>query len=57
MTLIPLDMWNEIDAEILTDYEILGINPKKECSISVLVGKVNAVIVDEKGNKEKENLC
>jgi len=54
MTLIPLDLWNEIDAEVLTDYEIQGINPRKECSIPVLVGKVKAIILDEKGKQSEE---
>jgi len=47
-------MWNEIDVRILTDYEIHGINPRKECSISVLVGRVDALFVDENGNQSGE---
>ncbi|MCK4613253.1 MAG: hypothetical protein KAU14_00495 [Thermoplasmata archaeon] len=54
MTLIPLDMWNEINTRIVTDYEIFGLSHRKECLISVLVGKVTALIVDEKGNHSDE---
>ena len=49
-------MLNKIQAEtnILAEFDIYGINPKKECSIPMLVGNVRSVLVDEKGNKSSE---
>ncbi len=36
--LIP--KWSESDNEIFTDFEIGRINPREDCSLPVLVGKI-----------------
>lgn len=47
ISVIPLDIWTEIDTEILTEYEIKGINPRKECFLPALIGKVECILLDE----------
>lgn len=54
VSLIPLDVWSEAEKEILTDFEIGGINPRQECTLPVLVGKIKVMLTDEKGNQSKE---
>jgi hypothetical protein len=44
ISVIPLDIWTEIDTEILTEYEIKGINPRKECSLPALI---ECILLDE----------
>jgi hypothetical protein len=47
ISVIPLDIWIEIDTEIVTEYEIKGINPRKECSLPALIGRVTCILLDE----------
>ena len=54
VSLIPLDVWSEAETEVLTDFEIGGINPRQECTLPVLVGKIKCIIVDENKNQSKE---
>jgi hypothetical protein len=54
VSLIPLDVWSEAETEILTDFEIGGINPRQECTLPVLVGKIKCMLVDENREQSKE---
>ncbi len=54
VSLIPLDVWSEAETEVLTDFEIGGINPRQECTLPVLVGKIKCILVDENKNQSKE---
>jgi len=54
ISMLPMDLWKSIETEILTDHEAYGINPGKECSIQVLVGKVKCILVDNENNQSDE---
>lgn len=45
-TLIPLNIWNEIEFEHLIPYKIQGLSGKPECLIPVMVSKLKCMIMD-----------
>ena len=45
VSLIPLGIWENIEAEVMSDYIIGGIVPNKECSLPVKVGKVACKVI------------
>ena len=51
MSVIPLDLWTDAETEILTEHEIRGISPRKECAVPALVGNVRVVLLDENSNR------
>jgi len=54
ISLVPYDIWQDMEVDILTTYEMRGVVPKKECKVNVDVGKIKCRIVDEFGNKSGE---
>lgn len=50
VSLIPLTIWQEIDARVFSNYRISGIVPNKECSLPVKVGKAACTIIDKKSS-------
>ena len=53
MTLIPLNIWQDIETNIIADHEIKGVNPK-ECMIPVKIAKVRVVLFDLNGGNTDE---
>jgi hypothetical protein len=53
-SLLPLSLWEEIDTEIISDYQVRGLVPNPECKIDVKVGWVTGRIVDGQGNETPE---
>jgi hypothetical protein len=53
-SVIPLDIWTDLETTILTEQEIRGINPRKECTLPALIGKTKCILLDEEGNQSKE---
>ncbi len=47
-SLIPHKIWKNTNHEILATHDIAGLNPNEECKLSVNVGRINIVILDEK---------
>lgn len=54
ISVIPLDIWTDIENKILTEHEIQGINPRKECALPALIGKATCILLDEEGNQSRE---
>ena len=54
ISVIPYDLWYDLDRNVLGDYEMRGIIPKEECKVSVDVGKVRCLLTDKFGNTSKE---
>lgn len=58
ISVIPRRIWSKSDVKIFADHEMRGIVPINECSIPVIVGEIDAMVVDEKDNtKEISVLC
>lgn len=53
-SIIPLDLWQDLDLELEAEHEIHGINPTEECKIPVKVGKIKCILVDNEGNRSRE---
>jgi len=53
-SVIPLDIWTDLETKIITEHEIRGINPRKECTLPALIGKTKCILLDEEGNQSKE---
>jgi len=53
-SVIPFSMWKELPITRITTHKVQGINPKPECAIPIIIGKVKCVLLDEKGNQTKE---
>lgn len=53
-SILPLTVWEESDVEILGDYFVRGVVPKKECVLPVKIGWVRAMILDRFGNRTSE---
>ena len=49
-SILPLSLWEELEVEILANYFVRGLVPKKECKINVKVGWIKGRIVDNEGN-------
>ncbi|KPV62161.1 MAG: hypothetical protein AOA65_2053 [Candidatus Bathyarchaeota archaeon BA1] len=53
-SILPLSVWEPLDAQILGDYFVRGLVPKKECVLEVKVGWLTGIIIDEQGNTTPE---
>ena len=53
-SLIPFSMWKELPIIRITTHKVQGINPKPECAIPIIIGKVKCILLDETGNQTKE---
>lgn len=53
-SLLPLSLWEELEVEILADYFVRGLVPKKDCKIDVKIGWIKGKIVDKTGNTTPE---
>ena len=47
-------MWKEISVTRIIDHKVAGINPRPECSIPVIIGKVSCILLDEYSGKSRE---
>lgn len=54
LSVIPYPLWKNIIHKKITDYEIHGIVPKKECKIPAFIAEVSCFICDKSGNETKE---
>lgn len=52
--IIPFNIWKELEISVITNYEISGLNPKKECSVPAIIGKVKGILLDDEENQSKE---
>ncbi|MFQ5892026.1 MAG: hypothetical protein ACE5HW_04455 [Candidatus Methanofastidiosia archaeon] len=50
-SLIPNEIWKNIETEELAAHYIRGIIHKEECTLPVKVAKVKGIILDSKGNQ------
>ncbi len=48
ISLIPFSIWKDVGADRLADYHVKGIISKEECSIPVIIGRINLRLIDEK---------
>lgn len=53
-SVIPLEIWQDIETNILLDYQMRGIVPKEECKVPIKIAKVKAILFDEFDNKTPE---
>lgn len=51
---IPFNIWKDLDVRVMANYEIKGLNPRQECAIPSIIGKVVCILLDEQGNQTKE---
>ncbi|RLG25866.1 hypothetical protein DRN76_02165 [Methanosarcinales archaeon] len=51
-SLLPLEIWQDLETKILADYEVRGVAPKPECKVDVKVSKIKCVVFDELGNQK-----
>ncbi|MGB2841838.1 MAG: hypothetical protein WBC40_05095 [Halobacteriota archaeon] len=54
ISVIPFDIWQNAETEILTNYELTGIVPRRECKLPVLIGRIRCILLDKLGNMSKE---
>jgi len=47
ISLIPFSIWKDVEVERLADYYVKGVVPKEECSIPVIIGRINLRLMDE----------
>jgi len=47
ISLIPFSIWKDVEVERLADYHVKGVVPKEECSIPVIIGRINLRLMDE----------
>jgi len=52
ISIIPFDLWKDLDVEILAEHEMKGPIPDK--TMPVNVGYIKASLLDEEGNISKE---
>jgi len=52
-SLLPLDIWQDIEKTILADYVVRGVSPKPECKIDVKISKIGCIVFDELGNQKE----
>lgn len=43
---LPFSLWKSMEVEVIGESKLRGIIPKKECEVSVAVGKVKCMLVD-----------
>jgi len=48
ISVIPRRIWSSSDTTVLADHSMSGIVPIDECSIPVLVGEIDAMLIDDK---------
>lgn len=48
VSILPPAIWQEIEKEILGEYKIQGIVPKKDAFLQVKIANVSCVLMDEK---------
>lgn len=53
-SVIPQGIWKRIEKKIVTEHSMQGLSIKPECAISVIIGKVVCILIDEKGNQTSE---
>ncbi|HMF30694.1 MAG TPA: hypothetical protein VKK79_04735 [Candidatus Lokiarchaeia archaeon] len=53
-TLLPVSVWETLDIQVLGDYFVQGLVPRRECTLPVKIGLVTAVIFDDRGNISPE---
>jgi hypothetical protein len=53
-TLLPISVWETLDIQVLGDYFVQGLVPRRECTLPVKIGLVTAVILDDQGNISPE---
>ena len=53
-SIFPLTVWEEADVEVIGDYVVSGLVPKKECVLPVKIGWVCAIILDKFGRQTNE---
>lgn len=53
-SIIPLEIWQDMETKILADHHVRGISPKKECYVDIKIARVKAVLFDENGNATPE---
>ena len=51
---IPYNIWKDLDVNVMANYEIKGLNSRKECAIPSIIGKVVCILSDDQGNQSKE---
>ncbi|MCK4476864.1 MAG: hypothetical protein KAU16_09075 [Methanophagales archaeon] len=51
-SLLPLEIWQNLETKMLADYEVRGVSPKPECKVDVKVAKIKCVVFDELGNQK-----
>lgn len=53
LSVIPYPLWKNIIYNKITNYEIHGIVPKKECKIPAIIAEISCFICDKSGNETK----
>jgi len=53
ISVIPRRIWSSSDTTVLSDHSMSGIVPIDECSIPVLVGEIDAMLIDEISHTKK----
>lgn len=51
ISVIPFDIWQKAETEILTKHELTGIVPRSECKLPVLIGRIECIVIDKLGNR------
>ncbi|HDS45258.1 MAG TPA: hypothetical protein ENN68_04070 [Methanomicrobia archaeon] len=51
---IPFNIWNDLDIDVMANYELKGLNPRRECAIPSIIGKVVCILLDDQGNQSEE---
>jgi len=56
ISLIPFSIWKDADVKRLGNHSVGGINQKQECTIPVIIGKIDVRLIDEENQTEKTNI-
>lgn len=56
ISVIPFQIWTDSEAQLITDHKIRGVVPKEECTLPVLVGRVNCILVDRENFSKERRL-
>lgn len=51
ISLIPFSVWKNSRVEKVADHYLMGVVPKEECTIPVLVGNMECFLMDHEGNE------
>ncbi|TES91129.1 MAG: hypothetical protein E3J87_08440 [Candidatus Cloacimonadota bacterium] len=52
-SLFPLEIWQAVETEILTDTVVKGLIPKEQCVLPVKVGKITLRLIDREEHISK----